>query len=61
MNNDNLLNQLEELTDKKLKPIKEQLDHVDMTVEAVNAKVDSVNQSIGEKIASSQDHLMLKH
>lgn len=40
MDENKLLNKIGEIIDTKLAPIKEQLDTVELKVEAVNAKVD---------------------
>lgn len=44
MNDNKLLNQIGELIDKKLVPIKQQLDTVEMKVEVVNKRVEQAQE-----------------
>lgn len=63
MDNTKLLEQIGELIEKKLdqkldlkfKPIKQQLDTVEMKVEAVNKKVESTEQNLLKEIDKSQE------
>jgi len=48
--NDITLDQIGELIDRKLKPVSEKLEDLDLKIEAVNAKVDNVGQNLNKKI-----------
>ena len=55
MSDNKLLNQIGNLIDKKLEPIKKQLDTVELKVELVNKRVGKVHRELKQSIEQSQE------